>query len=201
MSAGHIVIVLAAGGSRRLGRPKQLLRLHGQSLLRRAVLLAVQTQPQRLLVVLGADAERMADELLGLPVEIVPNPDWSEGLASSLRAASAAAASSEAPALILGCDQPGLVSEHLFTLLALSASSRSGCAATFYCERVGIPAVVSSKLLAQAQRLHGDRGLGSALNDLPLDAIGTLPAPELAHDLDTLADCERAIAQGQLDPF
>lgn len=200
MNVGHIAIVLAAGGSCRLGRPKQLLSIDGESLLRRAVRLAAQTKPQRLLVVLGAEAERMADELSDLPVEIVTNPDWSEGLASSLRTA-ASAATSDAPALILGCDQPCLVAHHLSQLLALSAVSQSGCAAAFYSELAGIPAVVSPTLLTQAQGLRGDRGLGNALNALPLDTIGTMLAPTLAFDLDTLADCERAIAQGLIDPF
>jgi len=77
-------IILAAGASRRLGRPKQLVRLGGESLLRRTVRAALACDP--VLVVLGSQAEAMAADLAGLPVIQVLNRDWEEGMASSIRA-------------------------------------------------------------------------------------------------------------------
>lgn len=199
MTASHVAIVLAAGGSRRLGVPKQRLMRDGETLLRRAVRLADQTGPQRLLVVLGADHAGLSGELAGFAHELVINDDWSEGLASSLRIAATRVADTPLPALIVGCDQPALLSTHLQQLLELASASGSGCAAASYADRVGIPAVVSPAMLAHALTQHGDRGFGRLLNALPGESIGRLVAPELALDIDTPDDVRRAIAAGLLD--
>lgn len=195
----HDAIVLAAGGSRRLGFPKQALTRDGETLLRCAVRLAAQTRPRRLLVVLGADHAGLVAELDGFAHELVINDDWSEGLASSLRLAATAIGGEASPTLIVGCDQPALLASHLQSLLDLASVSSSRCAAANYSGRLGIPAVVSPALLAQAITRHGDRGLGSLLNALPAEAVGRLIAAELALDIDTPDDLRRAVAAGLVD--
>ena len=84
----HVAVVLAAGGSRRLGQPKQLLKRDGETLVHRAVRLALETKPQRVLLVVGGHAQAMRDAVADLEVEVVMNAGWEEGLASSVRAAS-----------------------------------------------------------------------------------------------------------------
>lgn len=194
----HVAIVLAAGGSRRLGAPKQLLKRDGETLVHRAVRLAGTTQPRRLLLVIGAYAEEMRAAVADQQVEVLVNDDWQEGLASSLRAA-ARVLNESASALILGCDQPALEPGHLQRLLAGAAASLSGCAATLHGAAPGIPAVVSAAVWRQAHELHGDRGLRGSLQRLSSDALFLLQAAELESDLDTPADVERAIAAGVLD--
>ena len=78
-------VVLAAGGSRRLGKPKQLVRRHGQSLVRRTVTAALGAGCAPVVVVLGAHADAVRVALAGLDVVTLVNPDWRTGLASSLR--------------------------------------------------------------------------------------------------------------------
>ena len=192
-------MVLAAGGSRRLGRPKQLLRRERETLLHRAVRLARETTPIRLLVILGACREEIGATLQGLDYESLLNPDWNQGLSSSLHCAAHALAGVEAPILLLVCDQPALELAHLQTLLTSAARSASGCAATAHGATVGIPAVVTSAMLQQATTLNDDRGLRAPLNALDRDRVGVLDAPELALDLDTPADVQLAIARGLLD--
>jgi molybdenum cofactor cytidylyltransferase len=194
----HAAIVLAAGGSRRLGRPKQLLTRDGETLLHRAVRLAAATQPHRLLLVVGAYAEVMRAAVAGLEVEILVNPDWQEGLASSLRMAVGAVDETE-PGLILGCDQPALELPHLQGLLAGAAGSASGCAATRHAGAPGIPVVVSAALMRQVRGLQGDSGLRKALQTLPARSLFLLEADELQFDLDTAAEVEKAIADGLVD--
>lgn len=199
MTASHAAIVLAAGGSRRLGRPKQLLRRAGETLLHRAARLASETKPRRLLVVLGAHRDACEPALAGIACDIVINEDWQSGMAGSLRAAAAALAGHSDPTLILACDQPALELAHLRQLLAGAAGASSGCAATSHAGKRGVPAVVASSLLAEAAGLQADHGLGGSLRRLPDDAVWTLRAPELEFDLDTEADVETAIARGWLD--
>ena len=194
----HVAIVLAAGGSRRLGTPKQLLRRGGETLVHRAVRLAAATQPQRLLLVVGAHADEVCEAVADLRVEILINDEWQEGLSSSLRVA-AGSLGEEASALILGCDQPALEQIHLQRLLAGASSSASGCAATLHGSARGIPAVASAAVLREARDLRGDRGLRGSLQRLSSDRIHLLEASELRFDLDTPADVEKAIAGGLVD--
>lgn len=200
-SAPHVAIVLAAGGSRRLGMPKQLLMREGETLAHRAVRLAAATQPHRLLLVLGAHADELREACTDLQVEILFNDEWQEGLASSLHLAIGALGEDDASALILGCDQPALEQIHLQRLLAGAAASSSGCAATLHGTARGVPAVASAAVLGEARALQGDRGLRGSLQRLPSDAIFLLEAVELESDLDTPADVEKAISDGLLDPL
>ena len=197
----HVAIVLAAGGSRRLGRAKQLLTRGGETLVHRAVRLAAATGPMRLLLVTGAYAEQVCDAVADLRIEMLFNEGWQEGLASSLRIAAAALGDSDVPCLILACDQPALEQDHLQRLLEGAASASSRCSATSHDDVPGIPAVVTAELLQEARRLEGDRGLRAALRHLPVESIRLLQAPELQFDLDTPADVEKAINDGLLDPI
>jgi molybdenum cofactor cytidylyltransferase len=197
--ARHAAVVLAAGGSRRLGRPKQRLQRDGETLLRRALRVAAETSPRRLLLVLGAEREALAAGIGDIDCEIVDSPDWEEGLASSLRAVHARLRDSTGRVLLLGCDQPALEVSHLDALIAGAVGASSGCAATGYGARLGLPAVVTRALLAHSGELHGDHGLRAPLNALAAGSVWRLDAPELGIDLDTSADVERAIELGLLD--
>ena len=75
-------IVLAAGGSSRMGAAKQLLELDGRPLIARAVDSVLGSQARRVVVVLGSDADRVGAAIAGRPVRTVLNPDWRAGLAS-----------------------------------------------------------------------------------------------------------------------
>jgi molybdenum cofactor cytidylyltransferase len=198
----HVAVVLAAGGSRRLGgRPKQLIARDGEILVQRALRLARETAPRRLLLVLGARATQIAAATRAPDVQVVRNGDWREGLASSVRAARDALARDAAGAtqcLLLACDQPALELPHLHALLQAAAQAGSGCAGTVHGARIGIPAVVTLARLLQAQP-QGDAGLREVLNALPPAQVGQLHAPELALDLDTPPDLAEAARRGWID--
>lgn len=199
VAASHAAVVLAAGGSRRLGRPKQMLTRDGETLVHRAVRLAQETSPRRLLAVVGAYREQVAAGLSGLDCDIVANPDWERGLAGSLRAASIALGGHEGAVLVVGCDQPALSLAQLHALLEGAATASSRCAASLHDGLPGIPAVVPHAWLSPAMA-GGDRGFGARLRGLPPAALFTLDAPELGFDLDTEHDVGVAIARGWVDP-
>src|SRR5438046_1682888 len=111
MSASPIgIIVLAAGASVRLGEPKQLLRYQGLTLLRRAVNAALDSQCCPVIVVLGAKADILRDEIAETGTQTVVNQGWDEGMSSSIRCGISAlerATSGQASAAVLMlCDQP-----------------------------------------------------------------------------------------------
>jgi molybdenum cofactor cytidylyltransferase len=197
VSGHHAAVVLAAGGSSRLGRPKQLLTRDGETLVHRAVRLAKETSPARLLIVVGASAEIVVAELDAGSCEIVHNPEWREGLASSIRAA-AAFLDFAGPVLVMGCDQPALESRHLAALLDGAKHSPSGTAATRYDDVVGVPAVVPCAWFSRPE-LSGDQGFGPVLRALPRDALFLIDVPELRLDIDSPQDASDAIARSWLD--
>ena len=199
LAGAHAAIVLAAGGSLRLGRPKQLLVRDGETLIHRAVRLATDTTPVRLVVVLGAHRAAISASCADLHAEYLHNTQWRSGLAGSLRRAAAALADHAGPVLVLACDQPALELAHLRRLLDGAAIAGSRCAATRQGEVFGIPAVITSTMLQRAGELSGNLGFGRQLRALPASELSSLDAPELQLDVDSEDDVREAIARGWLD--
>jgi molybdenum cofactor cytidylyltransferase len=199
-ATSHAAVVLAAGGSSRLGRPKQLLQCDGETLVHRAVRLAMLTRPRRMLLVTGAESEAVAAAVGGVAVEEVHNREWAQGLASSVQCAATALHGFDGPVLLLACDQPALEFEHLRALLHHATSGKADCAATLHGDALGIPVVVPAAMLAQASELHGDRGLGGHLTRMARTDVWRLDAPELMLDIDDEADVTAAVMRGLLDP-
>ena len=196
-STGHAALLLAAGGSRRLGRPKQLLMRDGQPLVRRMAELALATQPSRLVAVLGAHAQRVAEALAGLPLTTVTNADWSTGLASSLCTGTRALMGDTGAVLVLGIDQPALDGDHLRALLAAFDGRRD--VASGYAGVTGTPAVLRAGTLARIDELDGDRGFGGFWRQ-PGALVQVIANEPLAFDLDTADDLAHARAVGWIDP-
>ncbi|WP_367346077.1 NTP transferase domain-containing protein [Stenotrophomonas bentonitica] len=125
----HAVVVLAAGSSARLGQPKQLLRIDGETLLHRVVRLARSTNPAALVVVLPPDANAIAEALGDQALTMVINPEPQRGMRSSLEVAAPLVAGF-ARVLVVTCDQPALEAAHLHALLRGASNALSGCAGT-----------------------------------------------------------------------
>lgn len=151
-------LVLAAGASRRLGFPKQLVQVHGEPLLRRTARLAVESGCHPVTVVLGAHAAPCRDTLRGLPVGIFMNPAWEEGMASSLRAGLAALPADASAVLLLACDQPALDLPHLARLLHAHRQHPDAVIASAYADTRGVPALFPSTHFQRLAQLQGDQG-------------------------------------------
>lgn len=200
MSGDHAALVLAAGAGSRLGRSKQLLRRDGEPLLRRAVRIALQTAPRRCVVVLGADAEALADVLQGLEVDVLVHAGWAAGMGSSLAALRQHVQGDPdvRRSLILGCDQPALDAPHLRALLEEADRATSGCATSGYAGVRGIPAVVTHAAWADVP-LQADTGLRGLFAGLDAQALGCVSAPALALDVDTPVDLVAAQQRSWID--
>lgn len=156
------VVVLAAGASSRMGEPKQLARFQGERMLERALRVAVGSELGPVIVVLGANAEKIQGECDLSAAQVVVNERWNEGMATSLQAgiASAARAGVDA-AVVMTCDMPFVASEHLRKLAKLAESS-GGNAASWSDGWRGIPACFRRESFAAIAELEGDTG-GRAL--------------------------------------
>jgi molybdenum cofactor cytidylyltransferase len=154
--------VLAAGGSSRLGTPKQLVRWRGRTLLRRAAETALAGAVGPVVVVLGAEAPALRAELDGLAVHVAVNRRWRVGLASSLRAglrAAMAASGRGGPAAVLfvTCDQP-YVTPSLLRRLAQRFRRGAPIVASAYAGTLGVPALFGRACFREILSLEGDMG-------------------------------------------
>jgi len=209
--APHCVILLAAGQSRRLGQPKQLLKIQSQPLLRHMTQLALATTPDNISVVVPKIYPEIGQSLEGLAVDLVPNPTPETGMALSLSLAidameaklieSATTLPPDPAVIIMGVDQVRLTSAHLQQLLTqYQACEHTLVTASQYAGVIGLPLVVRwSQLLAWQPQLTGDKGLRKLIRALPESSYSTIDLPELAHDIDTPEQYEEARQQGWLD--
>ena len=180
-------VILAAGASTRMGRLKQLLPLEGKALLIRAAEAALESAAWPVVIVLGAQAEKIRPGLARLPVLVVDNPAWPEGMASSIRAGIAALqqfSRGVEGAVIALCDQPAFSSAAIEKLRA--AQRQSGCSivAARYGGRRGAPALFLREHFAALNALIGEEGARALLNDAS-GRVATVDLPELEVDLDT----------------
>ncbi len=159
-------ILLAAGTSSRMGQPKQLLKWRGQSLVRHVAAQALTSQIAGLVVVLGAAASDVRAALVGLdgPVQLVENPAYATGQASSVRVGLAAIPSAATGALIMLVDQP-LVSPALINQLitAFSVAPTALAVVPTYQGRRGNPVLLARSLFASLNNLAGDIGARAVL--------------------------------------
>ena len=198
VSRSHAVVVLAAGGSTRLGQAKQLLTRDGETLVHRAVRLALETSPAQVLVVVGANGDSIAAGVANLQCNVVSNSDWQSGMAGSLHVAGAHLSASVQSVLVLVCDQPALERRHLDALLEGARTTDAGCAATMHGDALGVPAVVPRDWF-ESMQATGDRGFGASLGEQRAAGIFRLEAPELALDIDSSEDLAKARQLGWID--
>jgi molybdenum cofactor cytidylyltransferase len=180
-------LVLAAGSSSRLGRPKQLVLVDGEPLLRRTVRIAGEAGFSPVYVVLGAEQEGCRIALAGLDVAIIHNPRWTEGMGSSLRRGIQELSAEIDAVLLLVCDQPRLTSAALLQLRELHERSGRPMTAAQYSGRVGVPAIFSRALFAELAQVAGDQG-ARAILAAHREEAACLDLPEGACDIDTAAD-------------
>lgn len=174
-------VVLAAGSSSRLGRPKQLLPIEGEPLVRRAARTA--RAVAQTIVVIPANSLEIRAALADLDVSIVENGGADEGIASSIRCGVAAA---PANVLLMVCDQPRITSEHLRALIDAPAA----IAATGYAGAAGVPARFSARFRDELLDLQGDVGARSVI-ERHRDAVAVIPFEDAKIDIDIAEDVKK----------
>lgn len=168
-------IILAAGASRRLGQPKQLVRYNGETLLERAIRIAGESGAVPVIVVSGAHHQQIRSLIPLDHATAVFNPHWEQGIASSIHAGLEAIDQLEpAPlaALILPCDQLRLSADHLRALLAaFAAQAKHSIVTSTYTDVLGIPAVFPRSAFPYLRALKGDKGARALLMNPPCTLI------------------------------
>jgi molybdenum cofactor cytidylyltransferase len=158
-------IILAAGASRRLGQPKQLLNFEGEPLLERSLRLAREAGAAPVFAVLGANFASICAAVAFENAIPVLNDQWESGIASSIHAGLNEAevrVPEHAGVLVMTCDQPRLTAQHLYNLLkAFQEHGGHSIIASEYAGTKGIPAVFPRSIFHALRALHGDKGARS----------------------------------------
>ena len=189
------VIILAAGASSRLGQPKQLLIFEGETLLSRAVRVALETRCRPVIVVLGAHAETLQAKLAATRAHVVCNQAWKEGMSSSIRcglqALEASGRQAIEAAILMLCDQPFITSDVIERLAESYLEHRSLLVASEYetdgVKTKGVPALFSRPLFAELMKISGAAGAKRVIAQHEKEAT-IIAVPEAAFDVDTADD-------------
>ena len=190
-ASGVWAIVLAAGASLRLGRPKQLVRAARTTLVLRAVRLAEHVAPGHVIVVVGAHALRVRAHLRRARVgsTLAHNRAWAFGQSTSLRCGIAALPRNARAVLVLVVDQPDIADAALARLIRAWRRAPMHAAVSEYAGRRGVPAVFPRSLFSALEREQGDRGARRLIEQLT--HVTVVPLPAAAFDVDTVEDLAR----------
>jgi molybdenum cofactor cytidylyltransferase len=182
-------IVLAAGGSTRMGQPKQLLPIDDQPMVRHLTEIVADSGLEQVIVVTGANARAVEAALIGLPVDLARSESWSEGMSCSMRSGLRALRSEVQAVLIVLGDQPGLTAALLQSLVARYQATRAPIVAPVYRGRRGNPVLFDRALFPELLAVQGDRG-GRALIDRYQDRMEQVEVddPAVVMDIDSPRD-------------
>jgi molybdenum cofactor cytidylyltransferase len=187
-------LVLAAGGSRRLGQPKQLLPYGSGTLLDHTVETARASGFDQLIVALGGRSAEIRSKVDLSGADVVENPDFGEGCSSSIAAGlSELDPRTELVVLMLG-DQPGVAPETVRALVA-GCDEHSVLAACRYDDGRGHPLAFGRALFGELRNLHGDKAVWK-LMDRRTDEVVEVRVPgPIPRDVDTREDYEAVLAE------
>lgn len=190
------MIILAAGSSSRLGRPKQLLKLDGETLIRRAAQTALASICRPVVVVLGAHARNIKPHLTGLRIATVTNRQWELGMGSSIKTGLQTLAAVEAiegqktnGVLLMLADQP-LVTPVFLNELALSYMLHGRIVASSYNDTLGVPAVFDKRYHGELCNLSPNGGAKGLIQN-HADEVDAIKFPDGAVDIDTEDDYKK----------
>ena len=185
------IVILAAGASKRLGKPKQSLKFRERTLLQRIAQTALETETKTV-VVLGANADKIAHEIADLSVEIVINEDWQSGMSSSIKAGLEKLLEIQPASngvILLLCDQPFVNKETILRLIETQAETLKPIVACQYENTIGVPALFMREMFDELLILKGETGAKNLMSQNS-ENLATISAAEAGFDVDTIEDFE-----------
>jgi len=186
-------LILAAGASRRLGTPKQLVRVDGVSLLRRTAQAVIGAGISRMLLVTGCRREEMELEVNDLPIETYYHKHWEEGQGSSLAMGLRQLVELNPEidaALIALIDQPRLHAGHIIKMMEIYRPREACIVASGYAGTYGVPTLVDQCYFGEMYQLQGEHG-GKKVLRKHEEQIIIVPFPEGDLDIDKQEDLKR----------
>ncbi len=191
-------LVLAAGSSTRLGRPKQLLPFRGRPLLEATLATVRACAVDQRLVALGGAVDDVRDQVDLTGFEVVENKAYGSGCSSSIAAAvSELDATTHVVVLLLG-DQPGVTVDAVHRLLA--GRGDTPLAVCRYDDGIGHPFAFGRDVLPDLRALHGDKAVWKLLEQRATDVVEVVVPGRVPPDVDTQEDYAQLLAADASGP-
>ena len=186
------IILLAAGSSSRLGRPKQLVEFQGKKLIQKAIEEAQKSKSDSLVVVLGWNPELIKSGFDSEKIPFVTNENWEEGMASSMQTGLRFLMEKEHPdqVILMLVDQPYVESKLLDRLILEKERTGKGIVACSYSHTLGVPAIFDRAYFEEMLSLKGSEGAKKVIMKNRAEVFA-VDFPLGAVDLDTEGDLER----------
>lgn len=183
------IIILAAGASSRMGAPKQLLLVDGKTLIKRICDTAMDTPCHPIVAVLGANRNLIRQETERMPITVIDNPQWENGMSSSIKMGLAGAYMTEKAieaAIFLTVDMPYVSAELINKMIEKAESDEKiEIVACKYNSQMGIPVLFKRSLFTDLLELTGDEGAKKVVIKNK-DKTAFIDFPEGKLDLDTI---------------
>ena len=185
------ILILAAGNSSRLGQPKQLIEFEGQTLIERVTETALMVS-DNILIIFGGNSELIIPKIerFSDTISTIFNPNWQQGMGTSIRIGVENLAEKSDAILILLSDQPFISSLLLKNMIQIFQKSLNPIVSCIYNQQLGVPMLFDKSVFPELIKLSGDRGAKSFLH-LYKDTISTIDFPEGIIDIDTFKDLEK----------
>jgi len=189
------IIILAAGSSSRLGQPKQLLSYQHKSLLDNTIEEAKKATDGLVLVILGGNRGQIEENIDHTGIRIIGNPDWEEGISSSIRLGLAIAGEENKDldrVILTVCDQPFITAEIFRGLISKEASSGKGIVASSYGGTLGTPVLFDKRYFSELTLLKGAEGAKKVITKFK-DTVAAVAFEKGEIDIDTPEDYNRLL--------
>ena len=182
------IIILAAGASRRMGTPKQLLKIDNQTLIERAISLTQALDNQQTVVVLGANAKKISPHIPPQEkVNVIINENWQQGMGTTLKAGMEfflKQPENFTAIIVMVCDQPYLTTKKLQQLIFKYQETKAAIIATTYHQIKGVPALFDKRIFPKLITLNKDEGARKIIKNYN-GVVATVDFPQGVIDLDT----------------
>ncbi len=188
-------MLLAAGSSTRLGKPKQLLAYNGKSLLRHSIEVAAGAGIQALITVLGGNADLLIPEIDSNNTLVVINKNWKDGMATSISTGLSALLEKYPVmenSIFMTCDQPFVNASLLNDLIITHQQTGKPIVASSYDGILGVPVLFNKTFFAKLLQLQGDTGAKKIIQQ-HITEVATVEFPKGKIDIDTMEDYENLL--------
>ena len=185
------ILILAAGNSSRLGYPKQLIEFEGKTLIERITETALMVS-DNILIILGGNSELIIPKLerFNDTISTIFNPDWQQGMGTSIRIGTEKLAEKSDAILILLSDQPFISTVLLQNMIQIFEKSPNPIISCTYNQQLGVPMLFDKSVFPELMKLSRDKGAKS-FSHLYKNTISTIDFPEGIIDVDTFEDVEK----------
>ncbi len=184
------IIILAAGESSRLGRPKQMLDYKGETLLQYTIKIALQSKARHVYTILGAFSDVINPTIKKFSIRIIQNNYWQKGMSSSIRCGMNAILSSNSipqAVIVMLCDQPFVTSLLIDELIETYQSKDALIVNCKYESSFGPPILFDHKLFSEMAKLEGADGAKPLVRKY-FDRVKHVDFPDGEKDIDTEMD-------------